>query len=85
MAEMVEVGSKEVSVDGKNEEDTGGLSSELTLFVDKHEVLLCIGEIIADVKAFEIRFEHLEKLLGKYQEQPTLLNSALDEMITPMT
>lgn len=64
----------------------GGFGVELSFFVDRDAVVTFIKEICSDKweLAFQ-RFEWLVATLSKYQEQPTLLNPHLSEMLTPMT
>ena len=64
----------------------GGFGVELSFFVDRDAVVIFIKEICSDKweLAFQ-RFEWLVATLSKYQEQPTLLNPHLSEMLTPMT
>jgi hypothetical protein len=62
---------------------------ELTFFADRRAVVSCIEELSSDdsswKNAFESRFDWLSLTLCKYQEQPTLLNPHLHEMIEPIT
>jgi hypothetical protein len=75
--------TESVEMDGKG----GGLGSEISYFQDKEDVLRVIGLIClsGDEKEFEGHFEWLEPTLGKYQEQPVLLQESLPYMIDPLT
>ena len=73
-----------------NEEEVdlgdGGFGVELSFFVDREAVVAFIKEICsANWEVSFQRFEWLVATLSKYQEQPTLLNPHLSEMLTPMT
>ena len=64
-----------------------GCGAELSFFVDRDYVLEFIRKVCGE--SWEVEFtEKLDLItaaLGKYQEQPTLLNPHLSEMLTPMT
>lgn len=81
-------------MDGKltddRDDDTdqvAGHGTELSFFVDLDSVLAFIRDICEDdwELPFQNRFEWVVATLGKYQEQPTLLNPHLCEMLTPLT
>ena len=65
--------------------------SDLTYFSQKATVLETIHSICliredgSWIKDFEMKFDQLNDILSKYQEQPLLLNSALTEMISPIS
>ena len=75
--------------DGDDDADQvdAGRGAELSFFVDLDSVLAFIHDICRDdwEVPFQNRFEWLVATLGKYQEQPTLLNPHLCEMLTPLT
>jgi hypothetical protein len=66
---------------------SSGVSGEISFFSDKEEVLVAINEICSNKWEiiFEKKFDWLQLVLGRYQEQPTLLGSSIQELITPMT
>lgn len=66
---------------------SAGVSGEISFFSDKEEVLVVINEICSNTWEiiFEKKFDWLQLVLGRYQEQPTLLGSSIQELITPMT
>ena len=72
--------------DNDTEVDAGH-GAELSFFVYLDVVLAFIRDICSDSweHPFQSRFELLVATLGKYQEQPTLLNPHLYEMLTPLT
>lgn len=72
---------------GETDGKEGGLGSEISYFQDKEEVLKVIVSICgsANEKEFEAHFEWLELTLGKYQEQPVLLQESLPSLIDPLT
>lgn len=64
-----------------------GCGTELSFFVDRDYVVEFIHKVCGeswDVE-FTEKFDLITAALGKYQEQPTLLNPHLSEMLTPMT
>ena len=62
-------------------------SGELSFFSERYEVLKAIKSICdgAELSLFSVKFDWLVIVLGKYQEQPTLLNPYLFEMMNPLT
>jgi hypothetical protein len=74
---------------GEEDQDQGdgAFGVELSFFVDREAVVAAIKEICSAnwLTAFTEKFEWLVATLSKYQEQPTLLNPHLSEMLTPMT
>ena len=56
-------------------------------FLYSESVVAAIKDICSEnwKVAFDQKFEWLVATLNKYQEQPTLLNPHLTEMLTPMT
>ena len=77
------------SNDGDDDTDQvdAGRGAELSFFVELDSVLAFICDVCRDdwELPFQSRFEWLVATLGKYQEQPTLLNPHLCEMLTPLT
>ncbi len=68
-------------------EDDGGLASQLSHFVDRDGVVACINNICSAAspnEQFSSQFFYLFMTLGKYQEQPMLLASALPDMVDPL-
>jgi len=61
-------------------------SSELSFFVDRDIVITCINVICDSTRSsdWEKQWEVFSFSLAKYQEQPLLLNSALEEMMAPL-
>lgn len=78
-----EKGEKGGTVDMEGRD--GGLGSEISYFQDKEDVLKCVANICSSDEDFEAHFEWLEPTLGKYQEQPVLLQESLPSMIDPLT
>ena len=74
-------------VDEEEDPTETGFGIELSFFVDREAVVAVIHEICGEKwkATFDQKFEWLVATLGKYQEQPTLLNPHLSEMLTPMT
>jgi hypothetical protein len=73
---------------GSNEEENDpGFGAELSFFVDRDAFVAFINEICSEnwEGVFKDKFEWSVATLSKYQEQPTLLNPHLSEMLTPMT
>lgn len=65
-----------------------GIASQLSLFIDKDAVVACIVSVCAAPcpnHGFQASYDFLFEVLGKYQEQPMLLSSALPEMVDPLT
>ena len=64
-----------------------GCGAELSFFVDRDYVVDFILKVCGEnwEAEFTEKFELVVAALGKYQEQPTLLNPHLSEMLTPMT
>ena len=64
-----------------------GYGAELSFFVDRDFVVEFILKVCSESweVAFTEKFDLVVAALGKYQEQPTLLNPHLSEMLTPMT
>jgi hypothetical protein len=64
-----------------------GYGAELSFFVDRDIVVGFIHKVCCDSWEVEFteKFDLIVAALGKYQEQPTLLNPHLSEMLTPMT
>lgn len=60
----------------------------MSYFIEKDEVL-CVIEKISSLTSlsddFSTKFEWLTAIIGKYQEQPLLINSALPELTEPLT
>jgi hypothetical protein len=65
------------------------LSSELTHFADYDVVLEAILSFCGPSdkwgKEWKAKWEWLGMVLAKYQEQPTILNPHLEDLITPIT
>ena len=81
------------TMDGKitddRDDDTdqvAGHGTELSFFVDLDTVLAFIRDICYDdwELPFQDRYEWVVATLGKYQEQPTLLDPHLCEMLAPL-
>jgi hypothetical protein len=68
-------------------EDDNATTEEAVFFVEREEVLAKIASVCREggCGSFEATFEYLVATLGKYQEQPTLLNSSLGDMMSPLT
>eukprot|EP00605_Chrysophyceae_sp_TOSAG23-4_P001221 GSChrysophyteH1.ASY1.ANO1.1331.1 assembled CDS len=72
------------------EQEIGGLASELSQFVDRDAVVKCINELCSasvtdSIRDFDKSFEWLSDTLAKYQEQPMLIAAALPDMVEPLT
>jgi len=69
------------------EDNADGATEEAVFFVEREDVLAKIASVCRDGgnDSFEATFEYLVATLGKYQEQPTLLNSSLGDMMSPLT
>jgi hypothetical protein len=74
-------------LESNEEENDPGFGAELSFFVDRDAFVAFISEICSEnwEGAFKDKFEWSVATLSKYQEQPTLLNPHLSEMLTPMT
>ena len=75
------------TVEEGEDQNDGGFGAELSFFIDREAVVAAIKDICSEnwKVAFDQKFEWLVATLNKYQEQPTLLNPHLTEMLTPMT
>ena len=64
-----------------------GYGAELSFFVDRDFVVEFILKVCSESWEVEFteKFDLVVAALGKYQEQPTLLNPHLSEMLTPIT
>lgn len=74
-------------LESNEEENDPGFGAELSFFVDRDAIVAFINEICSEnwEGVFKDKFEWSVATLSKYQEQPTLLNPHLSEMLTPMT
>ena len=73
--------------ESNEEENDPGFGAELSFFVDRDAIVAFIHEICSESWeiSFKDKFEWSVATLSKYQEQPTILNPHLSEMLTPMT
>ena len=73
--------------ESETEEEKQMGTADLSFFVDRplvvQFILACCGD--SWETTFQTQFERVSILLGKYQEQPVLLNPHLTEMLSPIT